>query len=89
MYRLMKSKKVTLDHPISGLMSSYRQIQVDHFQNFRLAVGACEAANNKSIMTVLGSIDHDPGMIAAAKRTAPHLRLSSRSFERNQTNETK
>lgn len=40
-------------------------------------------------MTVLGSIDHDPGMIAAAKRTAPHLRLSSRSFERNQTNETK
>lgn len=47
MYRLMKSKKVTLDHPISGLMSSYRQIQVDHFQKFGAALGACEVANSK------------------------------------------
>ncbi len=47
MYRLMKSKQVTLDHPISGLMSSYRQIQVAQFQKFGAALRACEVANNK------------------------------------------
>lgn len=46
MYRLMKSERFTLDHPISGLMSLYRQTQVGHFQQFRSALGACEVANN-------------------------------------------
>lgn len=68
MYRLMKSKKVTLDHPISGLMSSYRQIQVDHFQKFRVAVGACEAANNKGrsrhyVLNVVGQEYYDGAWI--------------------------
>ena len=47
MYHLMKSEKFTLDHPISGLMSSYRQIEIDHFEQFPAAHDACEIANNK------------------------------------------
>jgi hypothetical protein len=42
----MKSEKLTLDHLISGLTSSYRQTQVDHFRQFRAALRACELANN-------------------------------------------
>ncbi len=47
MYRLMKSEKFTLDHPISGLMSSYRQTEVVHFEQFVAAHVACEIANYK------------------------------------------
>lgn len=46
MYRLMKSEKFTLDDLTSGLMSFYRQTQVECFQRFRSALGACEVANN-------------------------------------------
>ena len=46
MYRLMKSEKFTLEHLTSGLTSFYRQTQIDHFQQFRSALGACEVANN-------------------------------------------
>jgi hypothetical protein len=46
MYRLMKSERFTLDHLTSGLMSFYRQTQVECFQQFRAALRACEAANN-------------------------------------------
>jgi hypothetical protein len=47
MYRLMKSQKYTLDHLVSGRMSSYRQFEVTHFQQVLEALGACEAANNE------------------------------------------
>jgi hypothetical protein len=47
MYRLMKSEKFTLDHVVSGSMSSYRQIQVSQFQQFSAALTACGAANDK------------------------------------------
>ena len=47
MYHLMKSNKFTLDHLVSGLMSSYRQTEIGHFQQFRAALGACEVANNE------------------------------------------
>ena len=46
MYRLMKSEKFTLDHLTSGLISFYRQTQVECFQQFRSALRACEIANN-------------------------------------------
>jgi len=49
MYRLMKSEKTTLNHDISGSMSSYRQIEVDHFQQFCTALEACNAANKTGI----------------------------------------
>ncbi len=45
MYRLMKSDKFTLDHAISGCMSSYRQTEVNQFQQFRTAREACVVAN--------------------------------------------
>ncbi len=45
MYRLMKSEKFVLDHPLSGPMSLYRQLEVDQFRQFRAALTACEAAN--------------------------------------------
>ena len=47
MYHLMKSEKFTLDHVISGLMSSYRHTEIRHFRQFRAALGACDVANNK------------------------------------------
>lgn len=47
MYRLMKSEKFTLQHVISGSMSSYRQTEVEHFQQLDAALGACEVANNE------------------------------------------
>jgi hypothetical protein len=46
MYRLMKSEKFTLEHLTSGLTSFYRQTEIDQFQQFRFALGACEDANN-------------------------------------------
>lgn len=46
MYHLMKSEKLILDHPISGIMSSYRQIEIDRFEQFAVAHDACEAAND-------------------------------------------
>ena len=46
MYRLMKSEKFTLNHVVSGYLSSYRQSEVNHFQKFRHAHEACEHANN-------------------------------------------
>ena len=45
MYRLMKSEKFTLDHLVSGSMSSYRQIQLNHFPQLSTALTACEVAN--------------------------------------------
>ena len=48
MYRLMKSEKFTLDHVVSGSMSSSRHIQVDQFQEFSTALTACEVANDKA-----------------------------------------
>lgn len=47
MYRLMKSDKLTLNHVVSGQMSSYRQTEVGQFQKFDPAIQACEVANNK------------------------------------------
>jgi len=47
MYRLMKSEKVILDHAISGHLVSYRQIEVEHFEQFGAARGACEIANRR------------------------------------------
>ena len=47
MYHLMKSEQFTLDHVISGLLSTYRNTAVCHFRQFRAALGACEVANNK------------------------------------------
>jgi len=47
MYRLMKSEKRALDQVDSGSMLSYRQIQLNQFQQFSTALTACEAANNK------------------------------------------
>lgn len=46
MYRLMKSDKFTLERLTSGPTSFYRQTQVDHFQQFRSALGACMVAND-------------------------------------------
>jgi hypothetical protein len=43
----MKSEKITLDHVISGQMSSYRHMEIRHFHQFRAALGACEVANNE------------------------------------------
>ena len=72
MYRLMKSETFTLDHLTSRLVSSYRRTQVEHFQQLRSALGACEVANNngrsryqllnesgQEYYAVPGSTDHD------------------------------
>jgi len=48
-YPLIKSEKFTIDYAISGLMSSYRQIEIDCFQQFDSALQVCEAANNKGM----------------------------------------
>lgn len=47
MYRLMRSEKFTLDHVVSGLMSSYRQTEIGHYERFPAAHAACELANGK------------------------------------------
>ena len=47
MYRLMRSEKFTLDHVVSGLMLSYRQTEIDHYEHFPAAHEACELANGK------------------------------------------
>ena len=47
MYRLMKSEKLALGHVVSGSMPSYRQIQINQFRQFSVALTACEAANDK------------------------------------------
>jgi len=47
MYRLMKSQQYVLNHPVSGPMSSYRQTDVAHYQQFEEVLKACEVANNK------------------------------------------
>jgi len=46
MYRLMKSEKFTVDHLTSGLISFYRQTCIECFQQLRVALGACEVAND-------------------------------------------
>ena len=46
MYRLMKSEKLTFEHAVSGLMSAYRQIQVNQFRQLSAALTACAAAND-------------------------------------------
>lgn len=45
MYRLMKSEKHTLNHQVSGHMSSYRQLEVTNFKRFLEALSACNSAN--------------------------------------------
>ena len=45
MYRLMKSKKHTLDQKLAGHMPLYRQSEVIHFQQVGEALEACELAN--------------------------------------------
>ena len=47
MYRLMKSEKITLEHPISGSLSSYRQTQLGQFRGLGDALSACETANEE------------------------------------------
>ncbi len=47
MYRVMKSERVTLDHAISGQLSSYRQIEIGNYLQFPAALGACRASNTK------------------------------------------
>jgi len=46
MYHLMRSEKLTLDHSVSGLLSTYRQSEIGQFPTFRAANEACELANN-------------------------------------------
>ena len=46
MYRLMKSERYTLNHPVSGPLSSYRQSVVTHYRQADEALKACETANN-------------------------------------------
>jgi hypothetical protein len=45
MYRMIKSKKFTLNHMVSGSMLSYRQIQQNQFRQFSAALTNCEVAN--------------------------------------------
>lgn len=45
MYRLMKPERLVLDHVVSGILSSYRQTEVDHFERFPAALQACQLAN--------------------------------------------
>ena len=45
MYRLMKSAKLTLDHMVEGLLSSYRQSLVAQFRQPRTTLVACKLAN--------------------------------------------
>lgn len=45
MYRVMQSVKVTLEHPTSGDVSSFRQRLVGQYQQYRAALVACETAN--------------------------------------------
>ena len=45
MYRLMISQKLALEHPVSGLLSSNRHAEVDHFRHFSAPLDACESAN--------------------------------------------
>ena len=47
MYRLMRSDRFILDHLLAGLMSSYRQTEISHFERFSDAHEACEVANDK------------------------------------------
>jgi hypothetical protein len=48
MYRLMKSENTHRNNMSSGVMSSYRQTEVDHFMDFIDALEACKFANIKS-----------------------------------------
>lgn len=45
MYHLMKSARYTLNHPVSGPMSSYRQFEVTHYRQANEALMACDMAN--------------------------------------------
>jgi hypothetical protein len=47
MYRLMKSERYSLNHLVSGPMSSYRHFEVRHYRQASEALNACEVANNK------------------------------------------
>jgi hypothetical protein len=47
MYRLMKSERYTLNYPVSGPTSTYRQSEVTHYRQANEALKACEVANNK------------------------------------------
>lgn len=45
MYRLMRSVKFTLEHPIRGAMSLFRQRLIGRFADRQTALAACDAAN--------------------------------------------
>ncbi len=45
MYRLMRSRKLIPEHLASGLFSSKRPMEVNHFQYLSAALDACETAN--------------------------------------------
>jgi len=48
MYHLMKSEKFSIVYATSGLVSAYRQIEIDHFQQFSSALRACDDANHEA-----------------------------------------
>jgi len=45
---LMESEKFSLVHGTSGLVSAYRQIEIDHFHQFSSALRAWEDANHEA-----------------------------------------
>ena len=49
MYRLMKSVKLTLNHIVSGSITSYRYIRVKQFPELNAAIKACEHANKGNL----------------------------------------
>lgn len=61
MYRLMRSEKITLDHPVSGSLASYRQSEVTRFQRLPEALAACGVANDegKPRCYVLDELGHE------------------------------
>ena len=47
MYRLMKCEKVFLGQATAGPASPYRQTQVESYPQLRVAMAACQAANDE------------------------------------------
>lgn len=45
MYRLMQSRKFTLEYPAAGSMSGYRQRLIGRYDKLRMALDACDKAN--------------------------------------------
>jgi hypothetical protein len=45
MYRLMQSRRFTLEYPAAVSMSGYRQRLIGRYEKLRMALDACEKAN--------------------------------------------